>query len=341
MNNESISEYKRVMIILDFSKNSFDLLNPKIQWQKSILDFLDEWNSANNYITAHTSGSTGQPKEINLPKSAMKLSAQLTGKFFDLKKGDSALLCMPVNFIAGKMMIIRAIELELKLYCIEPKAKIDFDKFPALDFVPMTPMQVENSFNSLSKIKTLLIGGAPLSEHLKIRLTDKNINAYESYGMTETITHIGLKKISKNCFKTLDQMKIRKDERNCLAIQTPYFEDEIITNDLVEIRDKNHFKWLGRLDNVINSGGVKLIPEQIEEKLKSIISQDFIVSSLPDSLLGEKLILIIESEKIDFSIPEGLLEKLKKPKEVFFIPEFPRTESGKIKRREVVKYLQI
>lgn len=328
------------MKILDFSINNFEPLNPEIQWQKSILDFLDEWNSKDDFVIAHTSGSTGKPKEIRLPKSAMRLSAKLTGEFFDLKTGNTALLCMPVNFIAGKMMIVRAIELGLKLYCTEPKARIDLTKYPKLDFVPMTPMQVEKSFDWIHKIKTLLIGGAPLSDELRNQLLETKTDAYESYGMTETITHIGLKKVSEKSFQCLNRVEIRKDERSCLVIKTPYFDDEIVTNDLVEIIDQKHFKWLGRFDHVINSGGIKLIPEQIEEKLKPYIRQEFIISSLPDKTLGEKLILIIEGEKFDLLIPKDVLGKFENPKEIYFIKEFPRTESGKVKRQELKEICQ-
>lgn len=328
------------MKILDFSKNNFESLNPEIQWQQSILGFLDEWSSKDDFVIAHTSGSTGTPKEIRLPKSAMRLSAKLTGEFFDLKTGNTALLCMPVNFIAGKMMIVRAVELGLKLCCTEPKSRIDLAEYPKLDFVPMTPMQVEKSFDSIHKIKTLLIGGAPLSDELRNKLLQTKTDAYESYGMTETITHIGLKKISEKFFQCLNQVEIRKDERNCLVIRTPYFDDEIVTNDLVEIIDRKHFKWLGRFDHVINSGGIKLIPEQIEEKLKPYVQQEFIISSLPDKTLGEKLILIIEGDKFDLSIPKDVLDKFENPKEIYFIKEFPRTESGKVKRQALKEICQ-
>src|SRR5690606_33556006 len=155
------------MMLLDFS-NEFEFPQSTREiWQKEILNFLNDWFSDKDFILSKTSGSTGVPKEIRIPKSAMKMSAELTGEFFGLKKGDTALLCMPVNFIAGKMMIVRAIELKLKLYCIQPKSEINLSEFPALDFVPMTPMQVENSFENLSKIKILLIGGAPVSDELR------------------------------------------------------------------------------------------------------------------------------------------------------------------------------
>lgn len=328
------------MKILDFFTGKFDELNPEIPWQKEISQFLEEWRSENEFVIAKTSGSTGTPKEIKLSKKAMKMSARMTGEFFGLSEGNSALLCLPVSFIAGKMMIVRAHELKLRLYCIEPKSKIDLSFSDKIDFAPLTPMQVESSFNELSKIGILLIGGGPLSDSLRESLMLLSIKSFESYGMTETITHIALKKISEEFFTTLDRIKIRKDERDCLAIQTPYFEEEIITNDIVEIKNKNQFKWLGRFDNVINSGGVKLFPEQIEKKLKPHIKKEFIVTSIPDKHLGQKLILIIEGEKEpDFKFQVSDFGKFEIPKEIYFVRKFPRTESGKIKRNELTSLI--
>ena len=337
----------KMIKILDFSTGNFDKLNPGIQWEKEILDFLEDWDSDAEFIISKTSGSTGIPKEIQIPKSAMKLSAKLTAEFFGLEKGNSALLCLPVNFIAGKMMIVRAMETGLKLFCTEPKSQISLEKFDEINFVPMTPMQVENSFEELHKIKILLIGGAPLNFELKSKLKELPTRVFESYGMTETITHIALKEISEEFFTILKQMKIRQDERNCLVIQTPYFEEEIITNDIVELKNENQFKWLGRFDNVINSGGIKLFPEQIEEKLKPFIENEFIITSIPDKILGEKLILIIEKLDDGCLMLEELitqnakLEKFEIPKEIFYLEKFPRTESGKIKRNELLTLIKL
>lgn len=328
------------MKLLDFSNRIFDELNPKEDWEAAIMDFLDEWNAPKDHIIAHTSGSTGQPKEILLPKSAMRLSARMTGEFFGLKKGDTALLCLPVNFIAGKMMLVRAMELELKIYLIKPSSVVDLSQSPVIDFVPMTPMQVEKSLESVSKIKTLLIGGAPLSENLKKRLLETSTKSYESYGMTETITHIALKEITKEYFQTLKGVEIESDKEGRLVIQTPYFEDKIHTNDIVEIKNNNSFKWLGRYDNVINSGGIKLFPEQIEKKIKPFLDGEFIITSVPDELLGEKLIMAVEGKEKEIS--ESVFSKLSKfevPKEIRFLNQFPRTESGKLKRAEIKKFL--
>lgn len=327
------------MKILDFSTGQFDSLNPEIPWEKDILSFWSEWNSPDEFLSSKTSGSTGVPKEIQIPKSAMKMSASMTGKFFGFQKGTSALLCMPVHFIAGKMMLVRASELKLKLYCVEPKSKIQLPWMNQMDFAPMTPMQVENSLDEIAKIKTLLIGGAPLSDSLRAKLKSFPTKCFESYGMTETITHIALKEISEEFFTILSGISIRKDERDCLVIKTPYFEEEIITNDIVELKNNSQFKWLGRFDNVINSGGIKLFPEQIEGKLKPFIQKEFIITSLPDEKLGQKLILIIEGETSKFESRSSNLEKFEIPKEIYFVKEFPRTESGKIIRHKIKEFL--
>lgn len=329
------------MMLLDFSNfNESKLPKPEFPWQESILSFFKDWQSTDDFILTQTSGSTGIPKEIKLPKKAMRQSAKMTIDFFNLQKNQNSLLVLPVNFIAGKMMIIRAMEAGLKLYCLEPTSVVNLGNLPPLDFVPMTPMQVEKSVLSLPQIKTLLIGGAAVSENLKQKLLLLPTLSFESYGMTETITHIALKKISDDYFTLLEGISMRQDDRKCLVIKTPYFQDEIITNDCVELLNPNKFKFLGRIDNVINSGGIKLFPEQIEKKLKSHIHQEFILSSMPDEVLGEKLILIVEGSDFLYNLDEFNLKKFEKPKEVYFVPHFPRTESGKILRKELIEKLK-
>ncbi|MFA7688043.1 MAG: AMP-binding protein [Moheibacter sp.] len=330
------------MMLLDFSKEIDFPKNADEDWQKEILGFLTEWFSEKDFIVSQTSGSTGTPKEIRIPKYAMKMSAQMTGEFFGLQKGDTALLCMPVNFIAGRMMVVRAIELKLKLFCVQPKSKMVLEKFPTLDFVPMTPMQAEASLADLGKIRILLLGGAPLSDGLRKNLSALETKCFESYGMTETITHIALKEISEACFTVLPKIKIRQDNRGCLVIRTPYFTEEILTNDLVEIHRENQFKWLGRFDNVINSGGIKLFPEQIEAKIKPFLQNEFIIGSLPDEKLGQRLVLVIESENqmnLDLGKFTEVLGKFECPKEIYFVKTFPRTESGKVQRTKILKSL--
>ena len=300
-------------------------------------------------MIAPTSGSTGTPKEIILTKENMRKSANMTGKYLHLEKGNSALLVMPVTYIAGKLMLVRAVEIGLKLICMQPTSHISLDEinrgisqdFTSIDFVALTPMQVENSLDFVSKCQKLIIGGAPLSGKVKQELFAFENEVYETYAMTETITHIAFKQVSnqKNpnaaqIFEAFDEVTISQDERGCLVIDTPYDGLQVITNDIVEIIDSRKFNWIGRADNVINSGGIKLFPEQIENKLKPFIHSDFYITSKTDELLGQKLILVVEGEQrsLDFSLAD--LTKYQVPKEIIFIPTFSRTESGKIKRQQ-------
>lgn len=323
-------------MILDFS-NTLVLPENPLPWQKEILDFLFEFQN-NDEIIVPTSGSTGKPKPIKLTKSAMIQSAQMTGNFLNLKSGDSALLCMPIQFIAGKMMLVRAMQIGLKLHCIPPAAKINLDA--EIDFAALTPMQAELSLFDIDnklKINKLILGGAKVSKVLEEKFKGLEMEVYETYAMTETITHIAMRKLNEQeHFHCLDQIQIRQDERGCLVIKTPYFEDEIITNDLVEMLDNQTFKVVGRVDNIINSGGLKINPEKLEELLKPYISENFIVHFKPDEILGQKLVLLIESEKaLEINFPPELLPKNQTPKEIIFLSEFPRTESGKIKRAAI------
>lgn len=327
---------QNLKMILDFSNRLLIPENP-LPWQKEILDFMEEFESQDEIIV-NTSGSTGKPKPIKLPKSAMIQSAQMTADFLNLQHGDSALLCMPIHFIAGKMMLVRAMEIGLKLYCIQPTTKIELDA--EIDFAALTPMQAERSLfenNQTLKINKLILGGAKVSSVLEKKFKELKIEVYETYAMTETITHIGMRKLNEqNEFHVLDPIKIRQDERNCLIIKTPYFSEEIITNDVVELIDSERFKVVGRYDNIINSGGLKINPEHFEELLQPYISKPFIVHYKSDEVLGQKLVLIIESEKaIDIEFPADLIPKNQIPKEIIFLKEFPKTESGKIKRKTI------
>jgi O-succinylbenzoic acid--CoA ligase len=203
------------------------------------------------------------------------------------------------------------------------------------DFVAMVPLQVQNSIEALKNVKKLIIGGAKMDAALEEKLLPLKTESYETYGMTETITHIAAKRVGESAFSVLPNVKIAKDDRGCLVITVPTISEEpIVTNDLVEVIRENQFIFLGRIDNVINSGGVKLIPEQIEAKLISKISNRFFVTGVPDSLLGEKLILVIEGDKQDFDADFfNVLDKYEKPKEIVFVPKFKENENGKLLRK--------
>ena len=285
-----------------------------------------------------TSGTTGTPKKISVSKQAMVYSALATGDFFDLKAGDKALHCLPVKYVAGKMMLVRAMILGLDMEFVAPSSHPLTNNDINYDFVAMVPLQAQNSLKELKSVKKLIVGGAKISPILEKELMKLKTNVFETYGMTETITHIAAKKVGEKAFMVLPNVTISYDERNCLVIHAPKISEEIIlTNDLVELVSENQFVFLGRMDNVINSGGIKLIPEQIEDKLSKHIHKRFFITSKEDKELGEKLVLVIEGQQDDLeaSLFDDL-DKYEKPREIIFIPKFKETASGKIMRKETL-----
>jgi len=329
----------------------YGLIKEGTFFETSIGSFLLDWKNPKTVVEVPTSGSTGKPKTITLKKEYMLNSAQATGTYFRLRPGDKALLCLPCSGIAGKMMLVRAMVLGLSLDYVEPSSKPLTEIHKNFDFGAMVPLQVENSMGQLSQIKTLLIGGASVSKNLLKKLRSTPCQVYETYGMTETITHIAAKRVNNNGddhFKTLPNIKISRDSRNCLIIDAPNISDnKVITNDLVELMGKNEFKWLGRHDSIINSGGIKLIPEQIERKLSALLEGRFFVVGIPDDLLGNKLVLLLENPKLPGpEILERLktlptLDKYEIPKEVHVLDAFIETGNGKIQRRKTLEKLSL
>jgi O-succinylbenzoic acid--CoA ligase len=326
---------------------------------EDIFSFLELWFNEKDTIEVKTSGSTGKPKRILLKKEYMINSALATGNFFNLFENTKALLCLPVNFIAGKMMLVRALTLGWKLNFVAPISNPLKNIKSNYDFAAMVPLQLENSLVNISKIKKLIVGGASVSNNLLNKLQKIETEVFATYGMTETITHIAVKKLNnfksgilqekeKEYYSILPNIKILKDERGCLIIDASKLSSEkIITNDLVEIISPTKFKWLGRLDTIINSGGIKLIPEQIEEKLTTIIEQRFFVAGIPDTILGEKLIMIIEAQKEEFYKNE-LFQKIKHlkslskyeiPKKIYFVNQFVETETKKVNKNKTLKLI--
>ena len=329
----------------DLMEVAYSYVKEGLPYQQELGNFLLDWLDNKDYVITKTSGSTGKPKKLKIKKQAMVNSAIATGDFFNLKPGDKVLHCLPSNFIAGKMMIVRAIILGLELDMVEPKSLplIDYEKTYA--FCAFTPMQLKNFAAYLKNIKTVIVGGGMVSKPIIESIQNTKTNVYETYGMTETVSHIAVKKlnnfndsIANTFFKTLPDITVTVDNRSCLVIDAPQLSNEkIITNDIVKIHSNKSFEWLGRYDNVINSGGIKLFPEQIEKKLKSKIKEEFFISSKPDDTLGEKLVLVVEKDNNDFdtSIFDGL-DTYEKPKEVITIAKFIETTSGKIHRKKTL-----
>ena len=320
----------------DMLRVAYSFIKEGEDFEKHVGEFFLDWFDDNDFMNLQTSGTTGAPKIIKIDKQAMVNSAIATGDYFNLSPGNKVLHCLPVKYIAGKMMFVRAFILGLDTNFVAPSSHPLAKNETKYDFIAMVPLQAQNSINQLSMVKKMIVGGAKMSDELEKNLLEVNTEVYETYGMTETITHIAAKKIGEKAFTVLPDVTISYDDRNCLVIHAPKISDEVIvTNDLVELVNENQFVFLGRFDNVVNSGGIKLIPELIEAKLSDKIKPRFFVIGIPDELLGEKLVLIIEGEK--FNIDESIfnkLDKYEKPKEIFFKNKFKETENGKIIRKD-------
>lgn len=324
----------------DLLETAYSYLKEGEIFEKELGKFLLDWIDKSETLTVYTSGSTGTPKPIGLKKEHMVNSAIATGAYFKLQPNKTALLCLPANYIAGKMMLVRAMVLGLDIYPVEPSAEPLAYLNKTFDFAAMVPMQAMNSISKLNQIHTLLIGGAPMTIDLKNKLEGCSTAIYETYGMTETITHIAVKKIKEEYFTALPNVRLSKNERGCLVIDAPRVSTATVhTNDVVELISESQFNWLGRFDNVVNSGGIKLHPELIEEKIGNYLQMPFFVIGSADEKLGEKLNLVVETEISVMEIKNTLLsiEELgpyEMPRKILTIPKFVRTENGKIKRNK-------
>jgi O-succinylbenzoic acid--CoA ligase len=341
-----------------FSKNNLEELKQITDlgdsWQHAIYNFLKNWFDDSETITVHTSGSTGQPKSIQLTKSAMRNSARMTNAFFGLNSSITALLCLPANYIAGKMMLVRAIEGKFNLLTVEPKGNPFENLQQAIDFTAITPFQLQYSLEEIKKleIKKMIVGGAKINSETEADVQQFSTAIYETYGMTETCSHIALRAVNgqnkSDYFKVLNGVSIRTNENDCLFIKAPHLlEDEIVTNDIVGLIDNERFQLKGRFDNIINSGGVKLNPELIEQKLETLISVPYFISSKPDSALGNKVILVIQSSSFTpekeaelMETIDATLEKYERPKEIIYIPQFCYSATNKLLKAETLRNLR-
>ncbi|MCE2995569.1 MAG: AMP-binding protein [Cyclobacteriaceae bacterium] len=324
--------------------------------------FCRQWVNGQTSFSLTTSGSTGTPKVIQATRDHMKQSALATARSIGLKSGQTSLVCLDPNYIAGRMMLVRSMEVGMNIFLAEPSANpfSYLSSNSSIDFVALVPYQVQTILQSKEKsffnsISNILIGGAPLSQKTENELQQYQCQFYETYGMTETLSHIALRKVNgserSEYFQTLPNVGIRVDERQCLCIQVAFLEKEIITNDVVELRNGNSFKWLGRLDHVINSGGIKLHPEEIEKKIALVfellgLTNRFFIAGLPDGRLGTSVHLIIEGEltvetqnSITHQI-ESALSKYEIPKSIRWVRNFVETATQKVDRKKTILSLE-
>lgn len=306
----------------------------------TIEEFEQEWLNDKPYINANTSGSTGTPKAIRLLKSDMKASARATNTFFGL--GQGSVFACPLNFdyIAAKMMFVRAQEAGGSVIAIPPSN--DFDISYKIDLLAVVPSQVECLLNHphwASSIKNIIIGGAPLSDERAKSLLEFGYNCWQTYGMTETCSHVALRALGENEYKAMPGVSLSIDNRNCLIVNAPHLSgSEFITNDVVDLSSDKSFVWQGRFDNVINSGGIKIQAEALESKIRSLLSPqfEFYIVGRPDKKWGEAVTMVAETTTKNLAIVEeqlrNLLEHKFVPKYYEAVTEIPRTANGKIKR---------
>ncbi len=338
---------------VEYNLNNLDELtvnfNSTQGWLPELKSFLKDWFSGCDHFIVETSGSTGEPKAIMVSREALIASAQRTIRFFNLKPQQSVLLCLPIGFIAGKMMIVRALVGGLNLIPVEPSGFPLQKITKPIDFAAFTPMQMMNELSKtadskLHLLRKVIVGGGAVSSSLDAFLKEQTFEVWETYGMTETLTHIALRKINtenpQTAFYPLPNIDVFADDRGCLVIRNPEFiNGQVVTNDFADIQSDGSFKITGRWDNVINSGGVKIQPEKIEAVLSHICSNEIYASSVLNDLLGNQLVLVV-SEKPDnpesiFSLLDNKLPRYQMPASLYVVNEFPKTVSGKINRLEL------
>ena len=339
----------------------------------SLEQFLEEWNNASETVLVHTSGSTGEPKPMLVEKRRMLASARRTNDFLGLREGDTALLCMSLDYIAGKMMVVRAIERHLRLVVVEPSGHplnngqwiMDNGQF---DFAAMVPMQVYNSLQvpeekeTLKQIKHLIIGGGAVDEALAEELKTFPNNVWSTYGMTETLSHIALRRVSgpeaSEWYTPFPSVEVSLSEEGCLVIDAPEVcKERLVTNDIAELATQRGqtpcntlrysqmgqspcvtnvpFKILGRKDNVICSGGIKIQAEEVERQLRPHLSLPYLITKRKDEKFGEIVVLLTEGDiETAKRICEAVLPKYQRPKAYVHVSEIPLTETKKPARRQ-------
>jgi O-succinylbenzoic acid--CoA ligase len=321
-----------------------------------------QWLRGDSEFVFFTSGSTGVPKKNVLHREQLMASAQSTIDTLGLVSDEHILVCMNTQFIGGAMLLIRGLLLDATITLQEPSGNpLQFiEKNHPYTFVSFAPVQLfpllQNVFSEkekLDRFRFILVGGAPIDKALEQRLALLSATVYHTYGMTETVSHIALKQIGKDSFYTLLKgVSIQTDERNCLAIQSPSTQNRWIqTNDVVNLLNDTSFELLGRYDDMINSGGIKIWPAKIEQAIRDVLADyitQVLVIGIPDIKLGQKGIAIMESQKdIDFlqqlleSQLPGLLDKYEIPKQFYVLPGLAYTPTGKPNKAETLKMIRL
>lgn len=313
---------------------------------RDIIDFISRYTDDSDALVCYTSGSTGKPKPIRLEKKRMEASARLTCQRFGLSEGIRALLCLPVSYIAGKMMIVRALVAGWHLEASVPSSRFLERSEGEFDFAAVVPLQLYEGVNDLHRVRTILVGGGSVSKGFLDKLKTMNLPGaviYQSYAMTETITHVAIRELfpkREPYYTALEGVDFSLSDEGTLVVNAPAVAAEtIVTRDVAELLDSRHFIWRGRADTVINSGGIKIFPEDTEAILSKAISGNFFVAGIPDDRLGTRQVLFVEGCEKDYPELEhfiaGHLDAYHRPKKTVFIPRFPQTHTGKTDRKKI------
>lgn len=322
----------------------------------SLEEFLSEWNNDSPFVHVLTSGSTGVPKPMLAEKRRMLASARITNDFLGLREGDAALLCMSLDYIAGKMMVVRSIERGLKLLTVEPSGHpLNHSQLATddcqIDFAAMVPLQVYNTLQvpeerkRLLQIRHLIIGGGAIDEALGAELKNFPNAVWSTYGMTETLSHIALRRLSgpeaSDWYIPFPSVKVSLSEDGCLVIDAPEVcPERLVTNDIAEISPQG-FRILGRKDNVICSGGIKIQIEEVESRLRPFLRVPYLISKRPDPKFGEVAVLLTE-DSVDEArqVCERVLPKYHLPRHYLHVDHLPLTETGKPARQQAARIAQ-
>ena len=316
-----------------------------------IEDFLRQYLDNTPTVVCHTSGSTGKPKDLPIEKSRMRASARMTCRYFGLEAGTRALLCLPIKYIAGRMMLVRALTRGWDLHAVTPSSRpLEHAPEGRFDFAAWVPVQLYESVGDIPRVRKILVGGGSVDKRFLDSLSGCDLPAdtaiYQSYAMTETITHVAVRRLfpqAESVYTALEGVRFSLSAaESTLTVDAPAVAPRPVeTRDVAELLDERHFIWRGRADTVINSGGIKLFPEDTEAILSGALPPGrYFVAGVPDARLGQRQVLFVEGKEGDFPHLEQYLaehfDAYHRPKQTVFTTRFEQTATGKTDRRAVV-----
>lgn len=319
----------------------------------SVLDFIESLLVSDSFIS-YTSGSTGEPKVLNINKNRANASADLSNRFFRITNLTHFVLSLDIKYIGSKMLLIRAQQAGAKVEVVRPSLNFYTEvKTPLIDFISLTPIHVNHILVNypvfFNKVKTCLIGASGVSKVLEDKLWNQNLKTvfYESFAMTETISHFALRNISNHeeHFECLDGFEVNVNDKGCLEVYHPVvLPEKVVTNDIVKCIDSSRFIFLGRKDNLINTGGLKISPEKLEKDWSLFLPFKFILAGEQDAILGQRIVMILDPESTLTRLQILQLFQINSvavklvPKKFYKTKAWYETESLKPLRMEIIKH---